>query len=182
MTRSERWQEAKATVLEHGGRRTWRQRIRGGEAVDYVPADFDPRALEQGVFVELEHTDDPLTALEIAMDHLVEDDRYYAILARVHAENPGLAEDDIVEITSVGARPWTIRARLRVVEPEYLQWAVIGSDPRPKSRRFNQATLRSGRWVIETGGKPIEIALAKVGHAENPRVTFDALLNPARAT
>lgn len=39
--------------------------------------------LKKGVKVEMEHTDDELVALEIAMDHIVEDPKYYDKLARV---------------------------------------------------------------------------------------------------
>lgn len=46
--------------------------ISGGEADDYEPKDFDQKTLEQGKEVEMEHTDDPELAEEIAMDHMVE--------------------------------------------------------------------------------------------------------------
>lgn len=56
-------------------------RLPGGLADDRVPEDFDPEALRQGIDVEMEHTDDPDVAREIAMDHLTEDPRYYEKLA-----------------------------------------------------------------------------------------------------
>lgn len=52
-------------------------KIGGGLADKLKPEDFPKDALLKGVKVELEHTDDPLIALEIAMDHLVEDLNYY---------------------------------------------------------------------------------------------------------
>jgi hypothetical protein len=39
--------------------------------------------LVDGVFVELEHTDDPQKAREIAMDHLTEDPNYYIKLKKI---------------------------------------------------------------------------------------------------
>lgn len=52
-------------------------KIHGGLADKKQPSDFDADALRQGVEVELEHTDDPDVALEIAMDHLSESESYY---------------------------------------------------------------------------------------------------------
>jgi Protein of unknown function (DUF5661) len=54
-----------------------KDRIPGGLADKKKPSDFDPRALRQGVKVEMEHTSDPEVASEIARDHLVEDKKYY---------------------------------------------------------------------------------------------------------
>jgi len=45
--------------------------------------DYDPAQLLRGTFVELEHTDDPVLAMQIAMDHLDESPRYYVELARM---------------------------------------------------------------------------------------------------
>ncbi len=58
-----------------------RDRLPGGLADDRKAHEFDPQALQQGVEVELEHTGDPDIAREIAMNHLVEDPRYYQKLA-----------------------------------------------------------------------------------------------------
>lgn len=58
------------------------QRIPGGLARGRRASDFNPRELRRGAKVEMEHTDDPDVAREIAMDHLVEDPKYYTKLAR----------------------------------------------------------------------------------------------------
>ena len=63
-------------VSRHADDTTWQQRIPGG--TDRPPCEFDRSALVAGLAVELEHTTDPAIALEIAMDHLDEDPRYYA--------------------------------------------------------------------------------------------------------
>lgn len=52
-------------------------RVPGGEADDRSPAEFDRRELALGLHHEMEHTDDPAVALEIAMDHLTENPTYY---------------------------------------------------------------------------------------------------------
>jgi hypothetical protein len=57
-------------------------RLYGGRADSMDSRRFDPRQLRMGVQVEREHTDDPDIAREIAMDHLVEDPRYYTKLRR----------------------------------------------------------------------------------------------------
>lgn len=52
-------------------------RLRGGQADRMSTGDFDPVALAKGTLHEMEHTDDPDIAEEIAMDHLAEDEGYY---------------------------------------------------------------------------------------------------------
>lgn len=56
---------------------TWVDHIPGGLADEKSPDDFDLEALAKGTEVELEHTDDPQLATEVAMDHLTEDPKYY---------------------------------------------------------------------------------------------------------
>ena len=79
---------ARDTVRRHTKDKRWRQRIPGG--TKRAPASFGRQALIRGAMVELEHTTDPLTALEIAMDHLDEDPEYYGKLATIHTENPAV--------------------------------------------------------------------------------------------
>jgi hypothetical protein len=57
--------------------------LRGGLAEGMSPSDFDPGALREGTEHEMEHTDDPQVAQEIAMDHLAEDPAYYEKLALI---------------------------------------------------------------------------------------------------
>ena len=58
-------------------------RIRGGLADEGAPIGVDPKQVEMGIKVEMEHTDDPVIAREIAYDHLTEDPRYYDKLATI---------------------------------------------------------------------------------------------------
>lgn len=53
------------------------ERIPGGRAADFDPAQFDQKQLALGIGHELEHSHDIVTAMEIAMDHLTEDPQYY---------------------------------------------------------------------------------------------------------
>lgn len=56
---------------------SYRDRLPGGLADKMMPEDFDLIQLNKGMQVELEHTNDPALAREIAMDHLTEDPKYY---------------------------------------------------------------------------------------------------------
>ena len=68
--------------------------IVGGLADDESPADFDPKQILLGMEVEMEHTSNPKEALEIAMDHLVEDPAYYGN----EGENPEMEAQNNAEI------------------------------------------------------------------------------------
>ena len=46
--------------------------IPGGLADKNKPSDFDPKQIEMGIKVEMEHTNDKKKAREISMDHLEE--------------------------------------------------------------------------------------------------------------
>ena len=64
-------------VLETSSHEVVHDRLSGGLADRMHPSEFDPEQLEKGVAHEMEHTDDPDLAREIAMDHLAEDPAYY---------------------------------------------------------------------------------------------------------
>jgi len=55
----------------------------GGLAYGMSPGDFDQVELEKGIKVEMEHTNDPIVATRIAMDHLVEHPDYYKELEKM---------------------------------------------------------------------------------------------------
>lgn len=56
--------------------------IPGGLAKGKPDTDFDPKQIEKGIKVELEHTGDAEKAKEIAKDHLSEDKVYYTKLEK----------------------------------------------------------------------------------------------------
>jgi len=117
---------AERAVQRHGSKRSWKQRIKGG--TKRPPADFDPIALYRGVIVELEHTVDPCVALEIAMDHLDEDPKYYGKLATIHVENPG---------HSANPSGYSVLAKLNK-----WQWPI---ETEVVTRDESDARVRSGR-------------------------------------
>ena len=55
-------------------------RLPGGLADGKTPSDYDFDQIQKGIDIELEHTDDPMLALEIALDHLEENPEYYDYL------------------------------------------------------------------------------------------------------
>ncbi|MFW5847377.1 MAG: DUF5661 family protein [bacterium] len=67
--------------------------VKGGYGKDSTSADFNFEQLKRGLKVELEHSDDPLVALDIAYDHLYEDPKYY-----------GEKDDDPEKMAKKGAR------------------------------------------------------------------------------
>jgi 8-oxo-dGTP pyrophosphatase MutT (NUDIX family)/GNAT superfamily N-acetyltransferase len=88
--------EEKVGKLGKSEKKDRKDRISGGLADRKKPKDFDKKALKRGVKVEMEHTDDSDIALEIAMDHLVEDPEYYEKLSTIKEPQRGLskARDD----------------------------------------------------------------------------------------
>ena len=52
--------------------------LQGGEGDKLSPNDVDRKELELGIAEEMEHTDDPMAAEDIALDHLAEDPHYYS--------------------------------------------------------------------------------------------------------
>lgn len=60
--------------------------LEGGLGDDKSPSDFCPKQLAMGLEVEMEHTDDPKVALEIAIDHLTEMPDYYTRLNDMEAD------------------------------------------------------------------------------------------------
>lgn len=60
-----------------------KDRIPGGLSQGIPDSHFDPKALKDGIEVEMEHTTDRGIAKEIAKDHLYEDPKYYVKLAKM---------------------------------------------------------------------------------------------------
>lgn len=74
---------SRARTAQLEGTQGWVDRIPGGLSDSMKPSDFDEAALAKGTAAELEHTSDEALAVEIAMDHLVEDPDYYAKLEKM---------------------------------------------------------------------------------------------------
>ena len=59
------------------GNREWKDHLKGGNADNKTPDDFNPDDVIIGTKVEREHTSNSDIAAEIAIDHLAQDDEYY---------------------------------------------------------------------------------------------------------
>lgn len=82
----------------------------GGEGARLHPRDVPAATLLRGARHELEHTGDPRIAIEVALDHLARDRRYYTRLERM--ERPAKR------------RPAPKRARAKKRAPQYV--AIAG--------------------------------------------------------
>lgn len=58
----------------------------GGEGDELDEEDVDPKQLEMGIDVEMEHTDNPEIAKDISFDHLSEFGDYYTRLKEMEEE------------------------------------------------------------------------------------------------
>lgn len=70
-------------------------KIPGGLGDETKPSDVSPEELAAGVKVEMEHTDDPALAEEIALDHLTEDPLYYKHMKEKKMAQAELAEGNV---------------------------------------------------------------------------------------
>lgn len=72
--------------------------LAGGLADNESPKSFDPEQLAIGLKVEMEHTDNPMIAIEIVMDHMIENSDYYTHLNKmekdIDIENSETGEND----------------------------------------------------------------------------------------
>jgi len=134
------------------------EQIPGGLASGKSPSDFDPKALAQGIKVEMEHTKSKKVAQEIAMDHLTEDGHYYAKLAKmeksVTAEiNALLQRDPHPDDTQVHALAGKLG--MKVDDLEERIYAMAG-----KAKRMEKCAMRKsglgelGDYLNKADGMP----------------------------
>lgn len=73
--------------------------IEGGVGDDKSASDFNPQQIMIGMGIEMEHTDDPKVALDIALDHLTEIPDYYTRLDKMEKEADAEAggEDEVAD-------------------------------------------------------------------------------------
>lgn len=84
--------------------------LAGGLADEKLPLEFDPEQIKLGLKVEMEHTDNPMIAIEIAMDHLMEDPEYYTRKSDPEASAQDGAAKDADEMTDelLGYKPHNV--------------------------------------------------------------------------
>lgn len=78
-------------IIDNRTQKAMQESIPGGRASGRSPRKFDPYEIGLGLKAEMEHTGDPKVAVEIAMDHLAENPRYYSALAASGVEGEKMA-------------------------------------------------------------------------------------------
>ena len=151
-------------------RKTGEDIIPGGMGDDKALDSFDAEQLSKGTQVEMEHTDDPNVASEIARDHLTEDPDYYKKLEKV--EETG-EEEYGEEDTEEDARVTELRQLLEpymVEDGQEPTWGEIGSAVKKK---VGDATHYIPH--IAAGG----LLAAGLGHLASGGSTLGSALPPA---
>ncbi|MFA5207168.1 MAG: hypothetical protein WC428_00560 [Candidatus Paceibacterota bacterium] len=94
--------------------------IPGGKGEGKSLLEFSPDQILKGMRVEMEHTNDPMIALEITLDHLTEDELYYGeadqnpeLLAQANAANDAMTggeegDDKNMEDILLGFKPHNV--------------------------------------------------------------------------
>ena len=129
--------------------------LAGGKADDSAPQDFDPEQLAMGLKIEMEHTDDPKLALEIAMDHLVEIADYYTRLEKMEAEagvgEEGESEDDELTDRLLGYEPKNVGDDMEDLTEEDDLFGRMGDVFRPQnvgSAGNRTKTFKIGEYAV----------------------------------
>lgn len=128
----------------------------GGKGDKLKPSDVDRDQLKQGIKVEMEHTDDPRKAVEIALDHLAEDPEYYTKLATIEPEHGKIEKNQ------------DLKNRIRSIANQYAQSKGLKIDHNRKTK------------VNPEKAKNIAQAYHGMKHdPNNPHVkqAYDALIN-----
>lgn len=124
------------------------EKIPGGLADGKSPAKYDQAQLKMGIKVEMEHTDDPAKAKEIAMDHLEEDARYYTHLAEMERKH-GDAEKSMGGLSALD--DYLEKAQ----KPNPNQMSLFGGGA-PKKKAVVRIGKRGGKIVgTDSKGNPI---------------------------
>lgn len=91
-------------------------RIPGGEGDDKKIEDFDMEQMTKGIMMEFEHTSDVNFALEIVIDHLSENSKYYDYLEEMETK----MDADAAKENEVKESAKTIKEQNEIVFPEDL--------------------------------------------------------------
>lgn len=121
--------------------KSWKDKLKGGKADKKKPSDFDKKALAQGIKVELEHTKDKKLAMEIAMDHLTEDPKYYDKLKQVEK---GLNKSDTAFYGYKNTQATVNvaeQAHAETASPELIQYIATSINAELQKIRLAKGTL-----------------------------------------
>lgn len=150
----------------------WKDRLKGGQADCLRPQDFPKRALLTGMRHELEHTKSHRLAMEIAMDHLAEDPKYYEKLAKMERQhNPSVSRrQQRFMCAEYGRATRGQRTRTSMKRATLKEFCM--------ARRKKNPHLTSGKWrfigIFEKRDIPSVRRILKI-HGMKNKVTRDHL-------
>jgi len=157
----------------------------GGGKGDLLPTDkVDPTQLSIGVQVEMEHTNDPKIAQEIALDHLSEDPEYYTKLIKA-----GLADEFGGSAGSgLGDPDQSFNDPARVgedgVTPGNIKGSIGGTSDGQVAGRASMPIIDKSNNPFDGEGKhnkTIDIQLQEAKKKKKPKPTNPALWARAKA-
>ena len=147
-----------------------KDKLPGGKADKKSPKDFDKKALEAGIKVEMEHTNDRSIAQEIAMDHLTEDSNYYQKLKEVEKSQIEKSESSkkdkiknlvrklkrkkkqiLGQVSITGVTKPQKRAKGHVKETKHAKHEGASKPKGPKKQVM--VGKHGGQYTITSGGK-----------------------------
>lgn len=123
----------------------------------HVPdVTFDPVQLDQGIKVEMEHTDIPFIAKMIAKDHLIECPEYYTFLAQAESDCKREEKQDVPAVITVASVLKNIEEAMDYVPPVPVEQVVKapvsqGADPAIQALIRKVASKADGK---NRGGAP----------------------------
>lgn len=82
----------------------FKEMIPGGLAAGKKPEDFDPKQIEKGIRVELEHSGNKELAAEIATDHLAENPKYYDYLEEMEKKMDAAEANLYVSLSKIASK------------------------------------------------------------------------------
>jgi len=160
-------------------------KIKGGKADDNSPQEFDKEQIKMGLKIEMEHTDDPMIAIEIAMDHLSEFPDYYTRLDKMEkeaksekSEDGEESEDEELTDRLLGYEPKNVGDEVEIDEEEDL-FGRMGDVFRPDtgmnatgSGGNKTKAFKIGEWAV---GGIIKVTIEKNSDVVGGEVSISAL-------
>lgn len=125
-------------------------RMPGGLGDQKDDSDFDKGQLDKGQKVEMEHTDDPEIAREIARDHLTENPKYYDELEKIEGPHGSLSLGRFVRT----ARAFTF---VRQAAPNAGDW--VASKHKRKHPRTGDPHPSGGVYIFRKSVQGVREAL-----------------------
>lgn len=115
--------------------------------------DVDPKELQKGIEVEMEHTDDPVKAEQIALDHLAEDPQYYTKLATIEPEHSGdpTLTGHMAKLAKDLANPFPQYKKLKANNVDLYPGNMGDEMSAPREGKLNEAKDEKGRWTNANG-------------------------------